>query len=110
MITEYTRYQIPHDVKLQFLIKFERLSKLLNSNADCLAFDLVYDDNDSDSFILRITWQSISSFKRSKDHYTYLQIVLAYRRFAQKPQYFHHVNFGWSKIQLQADLHSFCLN
>jgi truncated hemoglobin YjbI/quinol monooxygenase YgiN len=58
MIVEYIRYHIPADTALQFEADYTRAAEQLAAAPECVDYELSRCDEEPESYILRITWNS----------------------------------------------------
>ena len=101
MVIEYIRYKIGADRAEAFVHAYETAATSLRESAVCLGYELSRCVEATDSYILRIEWQSteahLTGFRTSPEFRTFFQAVQPYFHDIEEMRHYEPAALRWSR-------------
>ncbi|WP_394827831.1 putative quinol monooxygenase [Pendulispora albinea] len=101
MIVEYIRYTIDAGRATDFLIAYETAAKSLRDSSHCLGYELTRCTEASESFILRIEWDSeeghLKGFRTSPEFKPFLQAIRPYVQDIAEMRHYELTPIRWTR-------------
>jgi quinol monooxygenase YgiN len=93
MVVEYIRYRIPHERQERFEDAYRDAATSLEASEHCIAYELSHGVEESERYILRIEWDSLSGHEQGFRHSPEFQpFFAAVRPFVNEIEEMHHYN------------------
>ena len=93
MVVEYIRYRIPHERQERFEDAYRDAATSLDASEHCIAYELSHGVEESERYILRIEWDSLSGHEQGFRHSPEFQpFFAAVRPFVNEIEEMHHYN------------------
>ena len=93
MLVEYIRYRIPHERQERFEDAYSDAAASLDASEHCIAYELSHGVEESERYILRVEWDSLSGHEQGFRHSPeFDQFFAAVRPFVNEIEEMHHYN------------------
>ena len=101
MVIEYIRYRILPDTRTAFLSDYVKAVEYLRASPVCLGYELSQCEEDSDSFVLRIAWQStadhLDKFRGSAEFRGFLPLIRPYMSQIEEMRHYAPTELRWNR-------------
>lgn len=101
MIIEYIRYKVAADEAPALIAAYQVAGTSLQSSAHCLGFELTQCTEEPESFVLRITWDSLDGhlkgFRASPEFPKFFQAIRPYIAKIEEMRHYQFTSVRWKR-------------
>ncbi|MEO7193091.1 MAG: antibiotic biosynthesis monooxygenase family protein [Vicinamibacterales bacterium] len=101
MVNEYIRYRIPAEMRTAFQSDYEKAVEYLRASPVCLGYELSQCEEEPDSFVLRISWQStadhMGKFRGSAEFQGFLPLIRPYMPQIEEMRHYALTELRWNR-------------
>jgi quinol monooxygenase YgiN len=101
MIVEYIRYKVPSDDAARLIKAYEVAGSSLQASSHCLGFELSRCSESSETFVLRILWDSadghLEGFRTSHEFGPFFQAIQPFVKSIEEMRHYELTTVRWSR-------------